>query len=519
MESRLTFTQLAESISIVPGHNQFKLLETVVLRLLDRYFRDSGADGIVYERGAFDATVVSGIDDLPGPSCVEILFSRSRKDEFRRRERLTFLVHEAVRKNFRSLLIINVVLSEQAVGSTQVFRERVEEISDDLKNPLSVQVWGNDRIDSIFEEHFEVVSDLLPDIAKEGAAKLIKKAARDDWRSERLVMIRNVAQDFHDRGIFLFLGAGCSADAGIPGWSELVNSLLLRLLNKLAIFEKPVSDEDKQKLVEALNVIETSPLLLTRKIRDGLGDTFEDDIRQVLYNAKTEASILQSELLRELARLCVHRPPGTVGVITYNFDDLLEIHLDNIGLPFQTICDERTTISNDVLPIYHVHGFIPLKDEWLEKAENSVLVFSEEGYHRLLNNPYFWANIIQLNCLRERTCLFVGLSLTDPSLRRILDAVSDSIVGVPRHYILLKRLSTQEFVEEASRKNYGVVLDKDQSESVLQVYHELQQDTLQKLGMNIIWYEEYADVPKILEAMKTLDFRFEGANRLGANAN
>ncbi len=505
MESNFTFKQLLESISILPLHQQGSLVEQIVLRLLHRYFKESITESLIYKNFRFDSVVMSGVGDLPGPTAIEIIPIRHRHHVSARQDKLASLLHRVVSADFRSLLLINIVLFTDDNNADQNFSEPLEEIKTNLKTPVEVAVWGNREIEELFQQYFESVSDLLPKIAQESTVKLIKKASTKDWKANQKKLLENLSRQFHERGVFLFLGAGCSVDAKLSSWSDLVNRLLLRLINKYVKFDKKTTKEVKENLIKALNLIETSPLLLTRKIRDGLQDTFEIDLREVLYEGTTESNILKSPLLKQLTRLCVHRPPGTVGVITYNFDDLLEIHLENAGLAYQIICDERTTISNDILPIYHVHGFIPSKDEWLKIAENSLLVFSEEGYHKLLNDPYFWANIIQLNCLRERTCVFIGLSLTDPSVRRILEAVSQNVVGIPRHYILLQRLSVEKFIEKAKEKE-KVDLDQNQSQKVLQVYHELQQDTLEKLGINVIWYEKHEDVPPILNAIKTRDF-------------
>ena len=48
--------------------------------------------------------------------------------------------------------------------------------------------------------------------------------------------------------------------------------------------------------------------------------------------------------------------------------------------------------------------------EVLENYENltkSLLVFSEEGYHKLMLEPYNWANISQLNYMINNTCLVI----------------------------------------------------------------------------------------------------------------
>jgi SIR2-like domain len=52
-------------------------------------------------------------------------------------------------------------------------------------------------------------------------------------------------------------------------------------------------------------------------------------------------------------------------------------------------------------------------------------------------NPYSWANLVQMSLLLSQSCLFVGVSLTDPNIRRLLDAC----VALPiahKHYAIMR---------------------------------------------------------------------------------
>ena len=88
--------------------------------------------------------------------------------------------------------------------------------------------------------------------------------------------------------------------------------------------------------------------------------------------------------------------------------------------------------------MYHVHGIV------FPKRENSSvedIVLSENDYHRVYSEVFDWSNVEQLHALSRCTCFFIGLSLNDPNLRRLLEiAQRDSSKSV-RHYVFLERKS------------------------------------------------------------------------------
>lgn len=181
--------------------------------------------------------------------------------------------------------------------------------------------------------------------------------------------------------------------------------------------------------------------------------------------------------------------------MTYNFDDLLEGILCETGLPIRSIYRDMDSPTQNELAINHVHGFLPRNDKNYEGLAESLLVFSEEGYHSLIQDPYSWSNITQLNLLRENICLMIGLSIIDPNLRRLL-AISARNIEEPKHYVILKK---QKF------KKSELVTNEIKDET-LQIFanvnQELQEKTFQELGLNIIWVESYEEIPGILDSIR-----------------
>ena len=153
-----------------------------------------------------------------------------------------------------------------------------------------------------------------------------------------------------------------------------------------------------------------------------------------------------------------------------------------------SIYDEDGCTNNDKLSIFHVHGFLPTK---FNEDEAHELIFSEEDYHRVYRDAYCWSNIIQLNYLRENSCLFIGCSLTDPNLRRLLDVAARSNEK-PRHYALMKRPQFS--------KTTGI--SKSEIDTYKKIDMNIKEKCFSAMGINIIWINEYKEIQDILKWLK-----------------
>jgi len=146
-----------------------------------------------------------------------------------------------------------------------------------------------------------------------------------------------------------------------------------------------------------------------------------------------------------------------------------------------------------------VHGFLPEDQSSYRDLDDSTLVFSEEGYHRIYSEPYHWSNLVQLNTFRENNCLMIGLSMTDPNLRRLLDISSKNLEN-SKHFAFMKRLTANEFCFDGSKaKRNQVVQNMNSAEKFLEQHHILNEELMKELGVTIVWYENYSDIPEIIQ--------------------
>ena len=307
----------------------------------------------------------------------------------------------------------------------------------------------------------------------------------------------SILRDHYVKGdLTLFLGAGVSIDAGVPCWDDLLKYLLSNLFTKK--LDDLIGDDGIQhKLAELYHKnFNTSPLMIAQYLKNGLGNDFLKYVRNGLYNFNPKTS----KLIDTITELC--RPQrarqALNSIITFNFDDLIENSLQNNSIKFKSIFKEGQRTDRTELPIYHVHGFLPRE---VDLTSDNEVVFSEDAYHSQFIDSFSWSNLIQLNHLNQSVCVFIGLSITDPNLRRLLDvSMRKNPDRKVNHFIFKKRYSQKEIDKELL--NIGVPdKNKKNAEKFVKIVEFLEEQDANKLGLNVIWIDEYVEIPKILEKM------------------
>lgn len=309
---------------------------------------------------------------------------------------------------------------------------------------------------------------------------------------------------FAGNQLTLVCGAGISSDSAIPTWHDL----LVNILNDIYSDHDPSNPDDMVSAEYLLTLMPESNLILGKYLRILLADSFEQVVQKHLYanynqkrglNSCTEDNSTESistgvsytedgsaeqnltchddetPILKAIVELA--HPQNSDGrlesIITFNFDDLIEKALANHGIDCASIWKEGQTCRPDQLPVFHVHGFLPNQEE----LDSPNLVFSEEAYHSQFNDPYSWANLTQLNSFSTDVCLFIGISLSDPDLRRLLDIIWGKNHAC-KHYIIMKKSDRKSKTDEIANMLF-------------------EQDAY-LLGLNVIWCSEFSEIPDIL---------------------
>ena len=471
----------------------YRELETYVLTLLEFKLKKSRKkllkftkEETVFQDGKrtfieFDGIAPDGIDDLEGPTIVEFkrIFSKNS---------LEFLYKASnFYPKYKSLLFI--------VGSALSKNEQdyFQDFSSKFPNEFKIKLWDISDIVELSNKYSSESTKIVQNLGKEILKSTVEKAINlKDWKEERDILINNTNQSFKNDEIVFFLGAGVSKDAGLPSWDELLRSLNISIIESKVPFKLTATQKDDMvKLLTNLQI--GAPLVTASYIRKALDDKFVNEIRKALYHdVKT---LKEQKLLSTIAKAA--RPLigklGVKAIITYNFDDLLEQHLEEKGTDYKSIYREGDFEISTKRPIYHVHGFIPSKPDKYVDLDKSLLVFSEDGYLSLQNDPYSWSNLVQLKALRESTCILIGLSGIDPNLRRLFSNFSKRFDGC-KHYILMQR----------QLNDSNTTLSKEEFSQFSNLHHKIQEDVFKELGLKVIWYESHTEIPSLVEKITEL---------------
>ena len=229
------------------------------------------------------------------------------------------------------------------------------------------------------------------------------------------------------KALGLVFGAGVSKAVGFPAWDDLVERIakapsvggehLLAATDGVSATAKTqmLLQHYRTKRLDELRVQPSAKNL--RKVHG--------EWRRIVQSCLYEGAPETAELLREkhpyLASLIpiVADSPMTVN---YNFDDMIErlLQADRsapYGRPYETVWDVALQPKRNSAVIYHPNGYLP--SNILEHPSEN-LVFSEDEFADQLIESMAGHHASLLHHLARTTCVFIGLSLVDETLRHLL---------------------------------------------------------------------------------------------------
>ena len=231
----------------------------------------------------------------------------------------------------------------------------------------------------------------------------LSMATLDDWQQES-TLLRFLSAQLVSGSLALVLGAGVSDHFGLPGWPLLIKTLF-------SSKRSAVPRKDPKRQAE-----------------DFRNQYYENDVpgflkavKLALYrDVKIDFESMRSHnTLAAIASLVMASRRGSASrVITFNFDDLLEIYLEYHGFVTLSV-GERMHWSRAVdVTVLHPHGLLPYRGPRVASAD---IVFDQLSYTKAIGTKgSAWRQML-LSTMRTHTCLFIGLSGDDDNLDSLLE--------------------------------------------------------------------------------------------------
>ena len=404
-------------------------IERAVYTMISLCVDFSAKESIEISHGEFDFYLPQGVKKLgwPQETYIEVKYRmaydtitrlRQSYDRIKPKKLVVVVMCDVNYKSYRMLSDVLPVGRDIEVMSYNNLREKIEAIPKE-KNPKNKNAY--EECDIKYQRDKEVS---------------VLEKAKDALRNNK---------------VSVFLGAGVSASAGIVTWDSLLEKLCIkRGLSKI--------DSDIDSVVKGRYIIDEY-----KQSQKEIPYEFYKDIREILY-----ANIKNSNLISSIASLVTQ---GNIeSIISYNYDNLVEREIRNKGKLCFPVFNKARSKEQNSLYIYHVHGYVSHEED----DEYSPIVLGEQEYHKIFQESYNWGNVEQLHALCRSTCFFIGLSMDDPNLRRLIDISIEGSEVEPVHYAFLRRIEYDvPFMEKIMRG----------------------------FGINCVWYDNYEELPTIINEM------------------
>jgi hypothetical protein len=325
-------------------------------------------------------------------------------------------------------------------------------------------------------------------------------------------------------GWALCVGAGISKPA-FPDWLELVNRLAKR--DSLALSLEAVRHlqttyspdaliqaamdrlqltEEKFAAVLAEELYSNIKATLSKKewtlFARALGSTHIGSMTPVMWEpfvdliAKHFPGLTALGLATTLSK-AIQSPIAPAAILSFNAEPLFPALIN------ATVAVSRGAKGGDVLdyvvhattdrkagrvPFVFCHGLLPIpgtRNHSLSSVDK--LVFSEAAYLQLANTSFSWQSASFLHAAGENSIVFVGVSLTDPNMRRWLSWV---------HATRVAELTEAGAAAPTSTVHYWIAKTPP-----LETTERWTESLVSHLGIRLIWVKDYADIAPTLELM------------------
>jgi SIR2-like domain len=325
---------------------------------------------------------------------------------------------------------------------------------------------------------------------------------------------QQLQENYREQGIVLALGAGVSFLSDLPDWAGLLRGIARRCPG--------VSDqivEDLKNRGFGLAAIASMLRLqcgvdrdFTQIVRDALYENFEPykqrHARNIDLNALLKQACAQNYTLRAVAALCAKRDLRSRsfvrndkihGVINFNLDALLREYVEVKYKRALVRSVERASKSSDParINLYYMHGFLRFdaKARDPEKEAFDKLVLTEQEYFDFFNKPTSIFNYTCLYVLREYSCLFIGLSMQDENIRRLLYySTQERRIAYEEEKRARRQAPSAEEIKRKLLRHFAIIQTYESPELT-----SLVEGSLAELGTSVLWVSDYDEIPARLK--------------------
>lgn len=325
-----------------------------------------------------------------------------------------------------------------------------------------------------------------------------------------------------EKKMVLFVGAGVNYDKSHRLlWTDLLNHLMSHAIGKLnatpderrIIAEALMDGDNKEENAESLKLRMNASQKFSSEVKASiikqlLGNLYIPLLRDFLYgwNVRSElqkgsedyvasknAKSTSFHSLFSIADFILSHD-NVKAVITYNYDDYLSTAINLL----KNNANYKPRIKHEIHPldiysgwkddpfkngcfaIYHIHGMIQPGNKVAPHCSNQV-VLSLEEYYDMARDAYSWHSATQLFYLTHYTCAFIGASLADMTMQRVVHYANLNQSGEKVYYLSAKASDGANEVLEILKNSYleqlglKVVYDKEGYEHLYKQMNELTQ--------------------------------------------
>jgi hypothetical protein len=296
-----------------------------------------------------------------------------------------------------------------------------------------------------------------------------------------LTSIRKIKEAIDNNKLVLFVGAGVSANSGLPTWGKLVQS-----------FADELSIKDYDHSLETL-------LKIPQYYFNERGEKeYFDKLNEVFSEEIYKINPIHELIFKMLPR----------HIVTTNFDDLLEQAASKYSGFYHTVRDDFDLPYDSMNKmIIKMHGDFSKKN----------VVLKEDDFLSYSNNFRLIENYIK-SLISTNVVLFIGYSANDPNFKLIFQWVKELLKGHFQPAYLMDVSSEAKSMEFNYYKNRGInILYHNQIKGVLKkenkfsIYNERGNNLYDFLNFileshNVYSIDDVDYVYKKLEVFKKLNF-------------